>query len=371
MSARREEIARPEWHATSQKKMFAGRSDERRFPARPAAHRNLPRLALFGRPETSRRRPTFTVGVAHARPRRTSRARAVMPPLAPPAPSRPPAHHRHLPLLPLLLLLLLRAARRPGRFGVSRRSAHGPVPRCDDRGPVRPPRVRHRAPVVRPAAAAADAVPALERPLLRPRVVRVRVRRDGRRRARARVRRGAQHREPRGGRRPAPDARAGPSSARSSTRSARASSPSKLRVGPRFLPRAAYGPYWIVAVSPATPGEGGYDWAVVSGGAPTIPGGAGDVPHGGGRERRGALAVLARPGRERRRDRGDEAAAEGRGFDLSRLENVEQRECEYPPEDERETTRDASRRYTGRETKRREWVRGRAARGASDSRAYE
>lgn len=26
------------------------------------------------------------------------------------------------------------------------------------------------------------------------------------------------------------------------------------------------------------------------------------------------------------------AAAEAKGFDLSRLENVEQRECEYPPE---------------------------------------
>ena len=26
--------------------------------------------------------------------------------------------------------------------------------------------------------------------------------------------------------------------------------PSKLRVGPRFLPRFLYGPYWVVAVSP-------------------------------------------------------------------------------------------------------------------------
>jgi hypothetical protein len=32
MSARREEIARPEWQATSQKKMFAVRSDERSLP---------------------------------------------------------------------------------------------------------------------------------------------------------------------------------------------------------------------------------------------------------------------------------------------------------------------------------------------------
>ena len=45
---------------------------------------------------------------------------------------------------------------------------------------------------------------------------------------------------------------------------------SKLLVGPTFLPRFTYGPYWIVATSPDTPDpELGYDWAIVSGGAPT------------------------------------------------------------------------------------------------------
>ncbi len=55
--------------------------------------------------------------------------------------------------------------------------------------------------------------------------------------------------------------------------------PSKLAVGPRFLPNSLRGPYWIVAVSPPTPhgeddhlGGLGYDWAVISGGQPAVPG---------------------------------------------------------------------------------------------------
>ena len=35
-----------------------------------------------------------------------------------------------------------------------------------------------------------------------------------------------------------------------------ATPPSKLLVGPRFLPRALYGDYWIVAVSPEQPRAG-------------------------------------------------------------------------------------------------------------------
>ena len=57
------------------------------------------------------------------------------------------------------------------------------------------------------------------------------------------------------------------------------SDPSKLAVGPRFVPKAAYGPYWVVAVGPPTPhgeddheGGPGYDWAVISGGQPNVPG---------------------------------------------------------------------------------------------------
>jgi hypothetical protein len=57
--------------------------------------------------------------------------------------------------------------------------------------------------------------------------------------------------------------------------------PSKLAVGPRFVPSASYGPYWVLAVKPSDAPLGeddpekprGYDWAVVSGGQPNVPGG--------------------------------------------------------------------------------------------------
>lgn len=213
--------------------------------------------------------PHFSRARRHAidRPSRAVAPARAPPPPAPPPPPPPPA---------------LRA-RRGGRVVLAflGRSAHGPVPRGDDRGPVRPPRVRHRAPVVRPAAAA-DAVPALERPLLRPRVVRVRVRRDGRRRARARVRRGAQHREPRGGRRPAPE--------RAPDQAPRGRRPER----PRLLPVQTQG-------RPAVPPQGRVRPVLDRGRLPGDPGG-GRVRLG--RRERGGR----RPSRGRRRGR----AARGR-----------------------------------------------------------
>ena len=41
----------------------------------------------------------------------------------------------------------------------------------------------------------------------------------------------------------------------------------KLAVGPPFLPRSTYGPYWVVATD-ARP----YSWAIISGGPPNLPG---------------------------------------------------------------------------------------------------
>ena len=57
--------------------------------------------------------------------------------------------------------------------------------------------------------------------------------------------------------------------------------PSKLAVGPFFAPIDSYGPYWVLAVKPSDAPRGeddpegprGYDWAVVSGGQPNVPGG--------------------------------------------------------------------------------------------------
>lgn len=49
----------------------------------------------------------------------------------------------------------------------------------------------------------------------------------------------------------------------------------KLAVGPSFIPTALYGPYWVVAAGPGSPGTPdftGYEWAIVSGGPPTEQG---------------------------------------------------------------------------------------------------
>ncbi|KAI8839933.1 Calycin-like protein [Chytridium lagenaria] len=45
-----------------------------------------------------------------------------------------------------------------------------------------------------------------------------------------------------------------------------ASRPSKVSVGPEFLPGFLGGPYWVVATGPIVNGE--YQWSIVSGGAP-------------------------------------------------------------------------------------------------------
>merc|ERR1712203_1182886 len=46
----------------------------------------------------------------------------------------------------------------------------------------------------------------------------------------------------------------------------------KLAVGLSFLPPATYGPYWVVF---AGPDEDNYEYGIVSGGAPKIPGASG------------------------------------------------------------------------------------------------
>jgi len=48
--------------------------------------------------------------------------------------------------------------------------------------------------------------------------------------------------------------------------------PSKLAVGPPFLPPLLYGPYWVVAAGPYSPDDaewtGTYEWAIITGGEP-------------------------------------------------------------------------------------------------------
>ena len=115
--------------------------------------------------------------------------------------------------------------------------------------------------------------------------------------------------------------------------------PSKLLVGPRFLPRFAYGPYWVVAASPEQPrppgdpaGEG-YDWALVSGGQPNIPGDTPGTCVTGTRTNDSGLWIFARdPVASRETVDAAREAARSRGFDLSVLKDVAHEGCEYPDE---------------------------------------
>jgi len=47
------------------------------------------------------------------------------------------------------------------------------------------------------------------------------------------------------------------------------SDPSKLKVGPEFLPEALYGPYWVVFAGPT---QDNYEYGIVSGGPPMVTG---------------------------------------------------------------------------------------------------
>jgi lipocalin len=103
--------------------------------------------------------------------------------------------------------------------------------------------------------------------------------------------------------------------------------PSKLSVGPIAVPTSLYGPYWVLAVGGGS--QDAYGWAVISGGPPTIPSGGAcrtrtrtvnnsglwlfhRVPEAPEED----LAVLR-------------ATAASLGFDISVLNPVEHRGCNY------------------------------------------
>ena len=122
-----------------------------------------------------------------------------------------------------------------------------------------------------------------------------------------------------------------------------AADPSKLAVGPRFVPSALYGPYWVVAVSPGyvppgtdedsgTDATAGYRWAVVSGGQPTVPGKKKNTCRTSLRGVNGSgLWIFTReptPSREVVEEA--RAAARDLGIDLSEMRAVTHEGCEYP-----------------------------------------
>ena len=106
----------------------------------------------------------------------------------------------------------------------------------------------------------------------------------------------------------------------------------QLAVGPTLLPPATWGPYWVVA---AGPGGATYDWAIVSGGPPTVAGSTA----GTCRNPTGMLSLVGSgeglwlftrdsvaPNSTVQTMRG---IAAGLGFDLNVLHPVTQADCTY------------------------------------------
>jgi len=108
--------------------------------------------------------------------------------------------------------------------------------------------------------------------------------------------------------------------------------PSKLKVGPAFLPPSMYGDYWVVYAGPS---EDKYEYGIVSGGPPTVPGASGEgCVAGGPNELNGAGLWLFTedPNPSEETVKMLEAKAKDLGLDLSVLEPVVQEGCTYPPE---------------------------------------
>lgn len=101
----------------------------------------------------------------------------------------------------------------------------------------------------------------------------------------------------------------------------------QLKVGPSFLPRALYGPYWVVALGPEA------RWAVISGGPPTeeTPGGCVNPENARGLfGNNEGLWIFHRDEVAPPADVADaKSAAEALGFDLSLLRPVVQEGCTY------------------------------------------
>jgi apolipoprotein D and lipocalin family protein len=104
------------------------------------------------------------------------------------------------------------------------------------------------------------------------------------------------------------------------------SAASKLEVGPAFLPRALYGPYWIVSAQPSANASLGYDWAIVAAGPPTAAGKDGGCRVGG----TGGLWFFTRAPKDVAATAAMEARARESGLDTSAMVAVQQAGCSYP-----------------------------------------
>jgi len=107
-----------------------------------------------------------------------------------------------------------------------------------------------------------------------------------------------------------------------------ASEPSKLAVGPAFLPPSAYGPYWVVF---AGPDEDNYEYGIVSGGPPTVQGIDGCISGTPTQINGAGLWLFTKdPTPESDTVLMLRDKAKALGFDLSVLEPATQEGCTYP-----------------------------------------
>jgi lipocalin len=104
--------------------------------------------------------------------------------------------------------------------------------------------------------------------------------------------------------------------------------PGQLLVGPSFLPRLLWGPYWVIAAGGKT-ADDGYEWAVVSGGPPKLVGKTGYCKTGNGTNDSGLWIFTAEPIVNAAMIEQLRQIAQGMGFDTSVLVPVNQAGCKY------------------------------------------
>lgn len=107
----------------------------------------------------------------------------------------------------------------------------------------------------------------------------------------------------------------------------------QLAVGPPFVPAFAYGPYWVIAAGYVSDPDV-YDWAIVSGGPPTVESNGKCKntdqvdPDGNGE---GLWLFFRTPTPDPALLLKTNELVDRLGFDASVLVNVEHRGCKYLP----------------------------------------
>ena len=102
--------------------------------------------------------------------------------------------------------------------------------------------------------------------------------------------------------------------------------PSKLLVAPCFLPNAFAGDYWVVAAGPKSYN---YEWAIVSGGQPTVQYKDGCTTKTTGSNGAGFWYFSRVPLASRSVIKKLNKIAKSKGYTLSQLHNVTQANCSY------------------------------------------